>query len=250
MRLFGAVEKDSLLNDAKKPRCGGYPEDFVNEILGLWKGNFFQQLDTSDLTLDGHDVDVELQLSVMPGYESSWAKVQIARIDITERKKAEKQLRHAGTHDPVTNLHNRIFFEKRLSELQASSIRPISFLMMDLDGLKTVNDTDGHTAGDSLLKRMGEILTVLAHGAFFAARLGGDEFVLVMPGAEQTEAQLVFQTLERLVRLDNQSSERGLLSVSIGAATTCLDEPLSNTVDRADKIMYRAKASYYDKRVS
>ena len=85
-------------------------------------------------------------------------QVQVALTDITARKKAEAYLEYLGMHDVLTALHNRSYYTDELARLQRRGPFPVTVLMIDINGLKTVNDDLGHLAGDALLRRAGEVL--------------------------------------------------------------------------------------------
>ena len=109
-------------------------------------------------SLDGKELNVYMQFSVLPGHEHDWSRVQVALIDITARKKAEAYLEYLGKHDVVTKLYNRSFYVEELNRLERKGPWPVTMIMMDLDGLKVANDQLGHSVGDALLRRLGEVL--------------------------------------------------------------------------------------------
>ena len=96
--------------------------------------------------------------------------------------------------DSKTGLLNARAFDLRFAQAfaQAKRLRkPLSLLVIDLDGLKTVNDVNGHMVGDAILSAVGEIVRQHAHGRNIAGRFGGDEFVLALPGVASDEARLI-----------------------------------------------------------
>jgi len=159
-----------------------------------------------------------------------------------DRKRAEEDLKFASTHDKLTLLYNRAYFEEEINRLNAGRRNPVSVIMIDVDGLKKVNDTYGHAAGDDLLKRTSKIL----HQAFrtddMVARIGGDEFAIVLP---ETNEETVTASVERLMKCLNESNEADSefkVGLSIGYATTSTDNQLSNVIREADQKMYAEKA--------
>ena len=129
-------------------------------------------------------------------------------VDITSRKAAERAIREAATHDPLTRLPNRALFQTTLDAaiatacLEASSV---GLILLDLDAFKEINDTLGHDAGDALLTEVARRLLAIIGPKDLVARLGGDEFVLVVAeggrrtGRTQSRiqevAEAVFRTL-------------------------------------------------------
>jgi len=140
--------------------------------------------------------------------------------------------------DPLTGLANRPAFDHRLAiewERAARYQRPLGVLVVDLDGFKEVNDTQGHAAGDEVLRRVGASLARRVRGADLAARLGGDEFVVLAP---ETSAA----GLARLAELVRGVVEELPVGVSVGwAERTDGDADAAAMLIRADEAMYEDK---------
>ncbi len=148
--------------------------------------------------------------------------------------------------DALTGLPNRRAFERHLEEEYRRSLRyrtPVSLLMLDVDGLKRVNDSAGHEAGDILIRSIALAILEELRGTDFAARWGGDEFAIVAPNTDTAAAQA---SAERLVaHARSISTSAGPATVSIGVATldpgkTTYDE-MDAFVRAADVALYRAK---------
>lgn len=77
---------------------------------------------------------------------------------LQEKRSAEEKVRYLSVHDSLTGLYNRAYFNEELDRLRAASDYPVSFLIADLDGLKTANDTRGHQVGDLLIKKAAQVL--------------------------------------------------------------------------------------------
>lgn len=163
--------------------------------------------------------------------------------DITERKEAEENLRFLSTHDTLTGFFNRAFFEDILEQFKKDRLSPISVIMVDVDGLKEVNDTLGHAAGDKILKQTASVLMSVFRSEDIVARIGGDEFVVLLPGADQHVVDMAMQRVRDVVE-QASSSMRGIgLSLSLGAATVDDPDKLEDALRLADEEMYKDKLS-------
>ncbi len=155
-------------------------------------------------------------------------------------EEATRSLAHLSSHDALTGLPNRRYFDTFLAD--AKETGTVSFLHVDLDRFKDVNDTFGHAAGDDVLMLAASRLQALLQEAEFAARIGGDEFVIVTHGAEDRVRTLAEQTLAAL--FDPMALGHGICRIggSIGVATrTGTDVPLRQLLAHADTALYEAK---------
>ncbi len=189
-RLFG-VAINSRDGDAPSPTCSVAPTapstwptsrptgtqgtlpilDITREVLGR--------------RADGSVFAMDLALSEMR-LDDDRLLIAVAR-DISERKKAESQLRRLAEHDPLTGLANRRRFEEELGRQLAYRQRigePGAVLVLDLDNFKYVNDTLGHKAGDELISRVANVIGRRVRAADTLARIGGDEFAVLLRGTD------------------------------------------------------------------
>ncbi|GAP15534.1 protein containg PAS domain S-box [Longilinea arvoryzae] len=170
-------------------------------------------------------------------FQGSFAVIR----DITERKLVEEDLRYRSTHDALTGLHNRFFFEEELSRLEENHRQSISMLMVDLDGLKKINDTRGHFAGDEALRLVAQLLRACLRGEDLVARLGGDEFAVLLPNTRSAEMERIIARMRRMIRKFNQRRPEMPISLSIGGATALPGASLRRALEKADQQLYEEK---------
>jgi diguanylate cyclase (GGDEF)-like protein/PAS domain S-box-containing protein len=241
LSMFGARNRDHLVTNISRVFRDDMRQSFAEQLIDLWSGVLLQQRETVNYALSGDRVDVYMQFSIMPGHEHDWSLALVSLTDISARKKAEAYLEYLGKHDTLTTLRNRSYFNDEIDRLTRRGPWPVSVLALDLNGLKQVNDDNGHSAGDALLRRAGEVLAKVADPPVCAARVGGDEFCLLMPATDEEGAELMAARLHELRDLNNQYYGEPRLEFAIGAATCERGESIEGAVHRADKAMYLDK---------
>jgi diguanylate cyclase (GGDEF)-like protein len=244
LRLFRSPDRATLLNRTGDIFRDKMEQPFAEQLKQLWDGQLVHHLEVVNYSLSGEEIYLHLQFSVMPGYEESWGMVLIAMTDITARKKAEAYLEYLGKHDELTKLYNRSFHVEEINRLERRGQYPISIVMIDLNGLKQVNDEWGHQAGDSLLRRTGEVLNKAASDGCYACRIGGDEFAILMPTADEEAAAAMIVQIEELFAINNQFYGTPL-QAAMGGATAREGMRLEQAIRVADQAMYEAKQTYY-----
>lgn len=245
LALFLAPDKKTLFQNLPDVFRDEMEANFREQLIDLWNGVLFQRREVVNYALDGSERHVLMQFSVLPGREADWSLVQVALTDITARKKAEAYLEYLGKHDVLTKLHNRAHYVDELNRLERKGQRPVSIIILDLNGLKAANDQWGHAAGDGLLRRVGEVLNEAVRQPGHAARIGGDEFAVILPYADQRSAEAMVEEIRRLVEINNQYYSGLKLNLSIGAATGMPGEALESVARRADMLMYEDKREHY-----
>ena len=152
-----------------------------------------------------------------------------------------------ASHDMLTGLSNRRVFDERIKGMIESARRynrPLTMLSMDLDHFKDINDTLGHLAGDEVLKSVAKVLTQAVRSTDLLVRMGGDEFLLVLDNTDKISAQVLAERLcQAIDGLDVWADKNVKLGVSIGLAQLQESETLSQWLERADDILYHAKAN-------
>jgi diguanylate cyclase (GGDEF)-like protein len=167
--------------------------------------------------------------------------------DVTARKQAERRVEHMARHDALTGLANRVLFRERLETALsrcAERDEPTAVLCLDLDQFKAVNDTLGHSVGDTLLKEVAARIVAEVRARDVVARLGGDEFAILLAARADAEAAAALaarlvETIGRPFMLDGQLINVG---TSIGIALAPVDglDP-DLLMKNADLALYKAK---------
>lgn len=192
---------------------------------------------------------------IRPNGEIVWASVTLAYFklegnanlseislveDITKRKQMELELEHLIFHDQLTGLYNRRFFEEELKRLDVERNYPLTIVMSDVNGLKLVNDSFGHSIGDELLKKVAMIMKEGCRADDIVARLGGDEFIILLPKTVNYEAEQIVKRLKAIALQEKVGSID--ISISIGLETKYKSgEPINEILKKAEDHMYKNK---------
>lgn len=188
--------------------------------------------------------------------EHCWGKnklhTQIVMLDFNELANEIKlmleTLEHYSMHDPLTELHNRRYFEAIIDyEISRSERHNHTFclLMIDLDDFKKINDTYGHFSGDEMLKQFANLIRLTFRKNDVVARIGGDEFAVLLTETTVENGKKVAQSVLEKISANMFYDSQGhsfQTSVSIGLANYPRDaKSLENLNDRADEALYQAK---------
>jgi diguanylate cyclase (GGDEF)-like protein/PAS domain S-box-containing protein len=212
------------------------------EKKGFWKGDIWSRRKNGEIYPSWH--------TISPIYNTNTGKlthyVSIFS-DITPIKRQQANVDLLAYHDPLTGLPNRLLLTERLEHALSVLARlntQVALLFFDLDGFKDINDTLGHTVGDSLLQAVaGRMQSVLRDGDT-VARFGGDEFVILTESCEsragiERVAEKIIEEVSQPVQVDGQEI---VVQTSVGIAIGPADGTDSQTlIQSADKAMYRAK---------
>ncbi len=168
--------------------------------------------------------------------------------DITDQKRTEEQLIYISTHDELTGLYNRAFFDTEVDRFALGRHFPLSIIVADVDDLKSVNDSQGHAMGDKLIQSAANVLNQSLRSDDILARIGGDEFAVLLPDTSETTAASIIERIKKNIGIFNETCNDFSLSLSLGAAIAERGESLSKVFEYADEAMYREKASQKERR--
>ena len=226
---------------AYRRRIGSFKGD-VDEFCSNVLRNVAQRKATHSIieTTDGRAIEIANQ----PLKGGGWVATQE---DITERRRAEKQIAHLAHYDALTDLPNRVLFRERLEKELERTRRgeQLAMLYIDIDEFKSVNDSLGHPIGDELLKAVASRLQGCIRETDFVARLGGDEFAIVQTGVRQPNdvMELVKRIYEAIRKPYECLGHHVATDASIGIALAPNDgTDLDQLLKSADLAMYGAKS--------
>ncbi len=159
-----------------------------------------------------------------------------------ERKRTEERIRYLSFHDALTGLYNRAYFEEELGRYNSPRHYPLSVIMIDVNGLKGINDTFGHHEGDKLLQHLAFLLNSISRKGDVVARLGGDEFAILLPSTTSEQANKFCKRIKKICGEDKIKPAYLRPSIALGHATQ--KGEYQNTevlLKEADKRMYQDK---------
>ena len=241
--MLGYSSKEELLaaNQEREVIPRFHPDSASSVRSGETKR--IDPLETDWKRKDGTTLKARLSGRGVYDDHENFAGYEIIAVDATEQRTLEDQLRHQASSDSLTGLGNhRRLFEALHAEICRSgrSARGFSLLLLDLDGLKKINDQFGHDVGSRALCRLAQILADCCRSIDTAARHGGDEFAVVLPETLKTAAVPVAQRICDLLQRD---AEHPSLSVSVGIASYPQDaDTIGTLLYAADKALYAEKS--------
>lgn len=167
--------------------------------------------------------------------------------EISRRARAEGRLEELATTDGLTGLRNRRKFDAAIEQEWRGAIRtarPIALLLVDADYFKIFNDTFGHQAGDqALIAIAGCLASAAKRSGDCAARYGGEEFAVLLPGASESDAREVAETIRRRVECIPPDPAQLTVSIGIASMRPLVTMEWTGLVEAADKALYAAKAA-------
>jgi diguanylate cyclase (GGDEF)-like protein/PAS domain S-box-containing protein len=199
-------------------------------------------------TKDGHLIWVLLAVAIVRDEDRS-PRHFISQIqDISTRKRLEAHTYELANRDSITSLYNRRRFEEELKR-QIGRCREetesAALLLLDLDRFKRVNDSDGHIAGDRVLRLVGRVLDERVTEPDVAARIGGDEFAVILRDIDLAQARAIAEELRLAITAAEPERD---CTASVGLCRLHGDVPDAETCFRAvDRAMYRAKGQGRDR---
>lgn len=245
LQLFGARSAQELQQHILRIWDAEIRHTFMQQLQDLWNGKLVQQHEVVNFSLQGEALHIHFEFAVMTSHTHNWGRVLLSLVDITARKKTEAYLQFLSQHDVLTQLYNRAFYLQELERIAQHGPWPLSLIAIDMNGLKDINDLQGHAAGDLRLRRMGTVLNQAVAAPGCAARIGGDEFMVLLPGLDTQATQATQARILRMLEQDNQRHPNDPIHVAMGTACCAQGDSIEASIHHADKAMYREKLRYY-----
>jgi diguanylate cyclase (GGDEF)-like protein len=247
LEMAHTIQPDVILLDIMMPGIDGF------EVCKILK-NEYEVRDIPVIMVtartDGKDIKRALEIGAFDYIKKPFDEIEvIARIQSALRLKGlQDRLKSLAMKDGLTGLYNHAvlveLLEKEVSK-QRRSKGNLSFVMLDIDYFKKINDTYGHMAGDRILKDLSKILTSSVRKGDIVGRYGGEEFSIVLPGAIRDDA---YNLCERIrSRVDEHEFSIGdqkvKITISIGVFAHEFDDssPETEIIQKADELLYKAK---------
>jgi diguanylate cyclase (GGDEF)-like protein/PAS domain S-box-containing protein len=259
-RVYGYRPEEAIGSNVSMLVPDDRSEEFAAILDRLQQGEPIESLETVRLRKNGVRVDMALNISPIRDGEGRVVFVSSIGRDISERRRAEKQIAFMAFHDKLTGLANRAKFEELMEMALARARRndlAVAVLYLDLDNFKLVNDSLGHAAGDDVLREVAARLVSLTRETDVVARLGGDEFLLLLPdlrrsldGPTDANADTVVMVAEAVAARINDclkepfvlSDTEFYVSASVGVSLFPIDaEDGRSLLKNADAAMYQSR---------
>jgi len=246
-QLVGYKREELLQFNVRELIHGDDTSDFMDNLEELILGNEDQfQLEMRFRRQDESIIWTNVSCSTLREDQVPVFLI-IQVLDITHRKNMEDKLRYFSIHDSLTGLYNRTFFEAEVARLERGRHNQIGVIIADLDKLKTVNDSYGHSAGDEYIRTAGEILRASFRADDAVCRVGGDEYAVLLPGAPREVAQRSIDRVNELLEQQplriSETPDPIYMQISFGIAIWEGKGSLQDAIKLADKRMYDNKFS-------
>lgn len=222
-------------------------DNFLNYIKNETMYNRYKE--TFEKVFNGFSIVDLLEIDETPGnyIEESFTPilkdnvvigVSVFTKDVTQQKRYEEHITRLSYYDAITNLYNRHYFQKVISELDPNKTK-ITIISLDVNGLKVINDTFGHDMGDKLIIHVAKILKENFKENSYIFRMGGDEFTIILIDVDRNHAQ---RKMEKIIKSFNKDKFMQMtISVSYGISSNENQESIAELLKSSEEEMYKQK---------
>ena len=189
-----------------------------------------------------YDLKIDDEVNYFEVRMVSSGKSEVTAIlrNITKQKENQQRIEYLSYHDQLTGLYNRRYFDEEFNRLDKKRNLPLSIIVIDVNGLKLVNDAFGHIKGDILLQKVAEVLKRQCRSDEIISRIGGDEFVILLPGTDENNTEKIAERI--MVDIEGERLDDILISASVGWYTKKeSSENMKDIFINAENRMYKRK---------
>jgi len=218
------------------PQEGPTQQEILEKVRekGFWRGEVI------NYTREGQKLVMDSRIQVVRNEQGETIALCGISTNITASKQYEKKLQYLSFHDSLTGVYNRAFLEEEMQRLDTEKQLPLSIIMVDVNGLKLINDSYGRGRGDEMLRHTASILKKVCSEEDIIARWGGDEFVILLPQTPLRKANQISRRI--MTACNNQHVKETPISVSLGVGSKIKEEKeLAGVLKQAEDSMYRHK---------
>jgi|GEM_PF-5571646 len=242
---FNKLAGDLLLWDRNKewnnsvPQC--HPPSIHKKVIDKLNTSTDEKMWHRIIKIKGRYVENIYSRIDIPGVIQG---VMIVTRDVTHREENNRIIRKSAVTDSMTGLYNRKHFSKVYNDLLERS-NPFGVIMLDVNGLKYVNDNCGHEAGDKLIIQAAETISRSVRTTDIVFRFGGDEFLVLVPEGNEEDLQKICSRIKSKNHIPSPDCPVGL-NLSVGyCSSSSVDNP-EDTLNCADEKMYEDKRAFYE----
>jgi diguanylate cyclase (GGDEF)-like protein len=238
---------DTVVSNSMKTNIGKYPKDIFNSdvaeivMYNIGKALKTKEIQSFELRYDITSKEAYFEVRI---FTSGIDEVNVIIRNTTERVKLERKLNNLGQYDELTKLFNRLSFERKRKKYEDKRFLPLGIIVCDLNNLKSINDTLGHSFGDIAIKKNSDLIREVFNENEITARMGGDEFAIISPKCDNEKILQKINNFKNAIHKYNNSDPKVPVWVSIGySIRNSLDEKMHDVYVKADVNMYDNKTS-------